>query len=245
MENTAKALILTLVVCLGACKPKAESPRPPSQPFTAKVKSESAPLVQTGVAEPTRISLGNGLYSDSNGVFYLKVENRRPRHPSQLTKDRPDSIFQSNVYSYGDSGRRSLAEIVDRKSFLQVDPEGIYFMDSSHIYVYSTFPYPEQFFALKKQSPKFLGQRKEYLLNQGELLSRGQWVKGLDNSKVHMLRFKGGAGSEPIEFITDGKRIFTGPYQLDSDRLQFVEGLTDQDRRTLEGLVRKQPPPLE
>lgn len=236
MENPTQVIVLVLALALAACKPgavRSETPKESAVPSWVHGASVPDTAERPPKVEPAKFPIGRGLFRDSSGTLYLKTKNRRVLHPSFDPKTWPDSIFHSTVSLRGNDVNVRLSEVVDTATFSRVDSAGVYFEDSALIYVYSTWPYPRQFFALKKARARYLGADKGYLLVGGVLYSQGQEMEGVDTRNLKILRIQKSSGAGTIEFIIDGKKAFIGPYPLDEERLKQLDGLADADRRKL------------
>ena len=173
--------------------------------------------------------MANGLFADEQGTLFLKVKTRGLNHPSKIGAWQ-DSIFLSQVFDVADSSLHSLARIIDTSTFAKENPDGTYFSDSERIYVYSMKPHPVQFFALARRNATFLGADKEYLVHQGVLYYHGIKVEGLNNGNLSILRFRRTDTTGFHEFITDQKRILSGDYIMDKERLKYVGDISEADR---------------
>lgn len=242
MENPTKALILLVGILIWSCNAKDEVPRSPPEPSLHSAKSNTLASAVRKEAEPLKYPIGKGLFRDSLGTIYLKTKNRRVRNPNNESKNWPDSIFHSKVSLREEKADRSLSEVLDTASFSRIDDMGVYFQDSALIYVYSIWPYSDQFFAMKKAGARFFGAEKEYLLVGGKLYSHGQTVEGINVNKVWVVRFRKTDRKGYHEFITDGKVLIHGYYAMDENRLSFFDDMSEQDREIIRKLYFKPDP---
>lgn len=234
MENPKKIAIVFAALwlcCCGKELPRSNHAKSANDSIAISTLAESS-LIDT--QSHSRLQpLGKGLFADSANRLFLKVINRESRHPSSSGQSRPDSLLLEFVFDSRKDSLVPLSSILDRGSFSMENPSGNYFSDSSQIYIYTSWPYPHQFFILPRANERFLGASKDYLLHNGVLYYQGTKIEGVDASKSKIVRYRKVGLDGYHEFLTDGERLYDGLYPLDEERLGFVENLSESDIRSI------------
>ena len=79
----------------------------------------------------------------------------------------------------------------------------------------------------------FFGIEKDFLLHQAMLYFRGNKVEGLNNKKLHVVKYPNCNKAGYLEFVTDGKVIYYTDYALDKERLTYLEDLSEKDKKEI------------